>query len=132
MVAAGALLPEHYLGEGGNVNRATAAEMGLPAIKRFQRRQEEFREFLSSIINRVLDEAQRAGRFGPRTNRSFAVQFEELTTSPLDQLASSVKTLTDSLAVASDRGWVSPDQAKRLWWRFAAQADESAPQAGAD
>ncbi len=39
-------MPEHYLSEGGNANRATAAEMGLPAIKRMQRRQEYFRQIL--------------------------------------------------------------------------------------
>jgi hypothetical protein len=44
MIAVGAGMPEHYLAEGGNANRATAAEMGLPAIKRFQRRQEYFRQ----------------------------------------------------------------------------------------
>jgi hypothetical protein len=38
LIAAGASIPEHYLAEGGNANRATA-EIELPAMKRFQRRQ---------------------------------------------------------------------------------------------
>ncbi len=75
MIAVGALLPEHYLAEGGNVNRATAAEMGLPSIKRFQRRQELFRYLLTTIVDRVLDEAQRTGRLGPRVDRTFEVKF---------------------------------------------------------
>jgi len=127
MIATGALLPEHYLAEGGNANRATAAEMGLPSIKRFQRRQQLFRAVLSSIVNRVLDEAQRVGRLGPRVDRSFSVQFEELSTSPLPDLATTVARLSTALATASDRGWVTPEEARRLWWRYAAHADESAP-----
>ncbi|HEV2122557.1 MAG TPA: hypothetical protein VGW38_07265 [Chloroflexota bacterium] len=130
MVCAGALLPEHYLGEGGNANRATAAEMGLPAIKRFQRRQEFFRTLLSRIIGRVLDEAQRVGRLGPRTNRRFVVQFEELSAAPVETVSAAVAELTGALAQASEQGWVTPEEARRLWWRFAGQADESSEQTG--
>src|SRR5207237_9049498 len=64
MIATGAGVPEHYLSEGGNANRATATEMGLPAIKRFQRRQEFLRGVLTRIVERVLDEQVRAGRLG--------------------------------------------------------------------
>ena len=128
MVAVGALLPEHYLAEGGNVNRATAAEMGLPAIKRFQRRQQVFRAMLVKIIERVLAEAVKVGRLGPRMDRTFGVQFEELTTAPLEQVAGAVERLSSALGVASERGWVTAEEARRLWWRFAGQVDESAPQ----
>lgn len=55
--------------------------MGQPAIKRFQRRQEFFRQVLLRIVERVLDEAQRVGTLGPRVNRSVQVQFEELSPS---------------------------------------------------
>ena len=128
MVAVGALLPEHYLAEGGNANRATAAEMGLPAIKRFQRRQEVLRAALSAIVERVIEEGVKAGRLGPRVDRGFLVQFEELTTSPLEAVAGAVERLTRGLVAASREGWVSQEEARRLWWRYAAQADESVPQ----
>jgi hypothetical protein len=35
MIAAGAGVPEHYLADGGNANRATAAEMSLPTLLKF-------------------------------------------------------------------------------------------------
>jgi hypothetical protein len=128
MVCAGALLPEHYLAEGGNANRATAAEMGLPAIKRFQRRQEYIRTLLARVIDRVLDEAQRVGRLGPRTNRRFIVQFEELSAAPVEKVSAAVAELTVALTQAAEQGWVTAEEARRLWWRFAGQADESAAQ----
>ena len=40
MVAMGAGIPEHYLADGQNSNRATAREMSLPTIKKYKRRQE--------------------------------------------------------------------------------------------
>ena len=132
MVAVGALLPEHYLAEGGHVNRATAAEMGLPAIKRFQRRQQVFRAMLGKMIERVLEEATRVGRLGPRMDRTFAVQFEELTTAPLEQVAAAVERLSGALRVAAESGWVTEEEARRLWWRYAGQVDESAPQEGGE
>jgi len=124
MIAVGPGVPEHYLGEGGNANRATAAEMGLPAIKRMQRRQEYFRQVLETICARVVEEAVRVGRIGPRVNRGLRVQFEELSQSGIEREAPAAKGLAEALALAEDRGWADKEQSKRLWWRFAGDAEE--------
>jgi len=124
MVATGAGIPEHYLGEGGNANRATAAEMGLPAIKRMQRRQEYFRQVLETICRRVVDEAVKAGRIGPRVKRGLTVRFEELSPSGVDQEAAASKAFAEALALAEERGWVDRAQAKRLFCRFAGEPEE--------
>ena len=89
---------------GGTVNRATAAEMGLPAMKRFQRRQELSRAMLTRIVERVVDEAMNKGRLGPRVNRSFVVQFEELSAAPIEGLAAATERLTQTLKVAEEQG----------------------------
>ncbi len=118
MIATGAGVPEHYLSEGGNANRATAAEMGLPAIKRFQRRQELLRSVIERIVKRVLDEQQRAGRLGPRVDRSFAVEFDELGETRSGELGAAASAFAGALATASGQGWITADEARRLWWRF--------------
>jgi hypothetical protein len=125
MIAAGAGVPEHYLGEGGNVNRATAAEMGLPAIKRMQRRQETLRHVVATLCGRVVTEAVRAGRLGPRVRRELAVHFEELSPAGIDQEATAAKTLAEALALAEERGWADKEQARRVWWRFAGDPEEA-------
>src|SRR5205085_12061522 len=56
MIAMGAGLPEHYLPEGGHVNYATAAEMGLPTFRKFHRRQDGAVRLIGAIVNRVLAE----------------------------------------------------------------------------
>ncbi len=118
MIAAGAGVPEHYLSEGGNANRATAREMGLPAIKRFQRRQELLRSVIERIVKRVLDEQQCAGRLGPRVDRSFAVEFDELGETRSGELGAAASAFAGALATASGQGWITADEARRLWWRF--------------
>ena len=124
MIATGAGVPEHYLSEGGNTNRATAAEMGLPAIKRFQRRQEYLRQLLEVVVARVLAEQARVGAIGPRTDRTFAVEFHELGAERAGEVGPAVASFSSALATAADRGWVSAEEARRLWWRFAGEPQE--------
>jgi hypothetical protein len=61
LLAAAALdLPEHYLGEGGNVTRTTADSMGDPARRGFLRRQAFVRTWGNEVFRRELKR-----RFGP-------------------------------------------------------------------
>jgi hypothetical protein len=124
MIATGAGVPEHYLSEGGNANRATAAEMGLPAIKRFGRRQEFLRRLLARLIDRALDAQVAAGRLSARADRRFVVTFDEPVADQKEARAASLAQATVALATATDRGWATPEEARRLWWRLAGEADE--------
>jgi hypothetical protein len=124
MIATGAGVPEHYLSEGGNANRATAAEMGLPAMKRFQRRQDYLRRLIARLVERALAEQVRVGRLGPRVDRSFRVEFDELGEARAGELGPAVAGFTSALATAADRGWVTAEEARRLWWRFAGDPQE--------
>ena len=47
-------LPEHFLGEGGNANRATASEMTLPAVMICKRHQAFLRAYLDRVIRTEL------------------------------------------------------------------------------
>ena len=123
MIAAGAGVPEHFLGEGGHVNRATAAEMGLPALKRFQRRQEYLRQLLVRIVRRAIRARVRAGALGPRINQAFRVEFDELSdTERSAELGRAAATFTTALGTAVDRGWLESEQARRLLLRFLGEA----------
>jgi hypothetical protein len=54
------------------------------------------------------------------------VEFEELSPAPMEKLAAAVAQLTGALETAAQSGWVTGEEARRLWWRFAGQVDESA------
>ncbi len=118
MIAAGAGIPEHYLGEGGHVNRATAAEMGLPTMKRFQRRQEYFRALLKRVAARVIEARVQAGQLGRRVDRSVRVEFEELHEQDRTALGRTTASFAQALALASSSGWLDPGEARSLFWRF--------------
>lgn len=118
MVAMGAGLPEHYLSDGSTTNRATAAEMGLPTVRRFRRRQELLRQVLVRIVSRALDERQRAGAIGPRTDRSFRVEFDELQEVDRRAAGQMAAMFANALATAEDRGWIDSAAARELFYRF--------------
>jgi hypothetical protein len=97
--------------------------MGLPAVKRFQRRQEYFRQVLLEICGRVVVEAKRVGLLGPRVDVALTVQFEELLPSGMDNQGAAAKAYAEALAVAEERGWVRNEEARRLWWRYVGEAE---------
>jgi hypothetical protein len=47
-------IPEHWYGGGGDVNRATASEMGEPVIKAFTMRQRELKYIIEGVATYVL------------------------------------------------------------------------------
>ncbi len=121
MIAMGAGLPEHYLAEGGNVNRATAAEMGLPTFRKFQRRQDTFGLVIRALLDRVLEEATTAGMLPAGVDRSYRVIFPELTPDDNGGLAAAASALTPALLSAHQAGWVSTETAMRLFYAMTGQ-----------
>jgi hypothetical protein len=114
MVAVGATLPEHYLSDGTSSTRATAAEMGLPTLLRFQRRQKVMRNMLTCILDRVILEAKKAGRIGPRVDTSYDILFPEIDSSDNQALSQGVYYLMQGLVAAKQQGWVSDETAMQL------------------
>jgi len=119
MIAMGAGLPEHYLSEGGHVNYATAAEMGLPTFRKFQRRQDEVVLMIRAIVDRVLDEAVKAGTLPAGADRRYDVNVPELVPDDNTTLATAASTMANALALARDRGWISDETAMKLLFGFA-------------
>jgi hypothetical protein len=118
MVAVGAGLPEHYLAEGGNVNRATAAEMGMPTLKRFERRQDYLGFMLRTILDRVLAEAANAGVLSSRVDRTYEIVFPPIDVEDGAGIAGSVAQLVPALQAAKGEGWLDDETAVKLLHRF--------------
>jgi hypothetical protein len=119
MVAIGCQLPEHYLSDGDNGNRATAVEMSLPTLLKFQRRQHVVKHMVRAILDRVLQEARKAGELGEEIDSSYDVIFPEIDVDDHQTLASATQTLVSALSTAKAQGWVSDETAMRLLFQFA-------------
>jgi hypothetical protein len=118
MVAVGAMLPEHYLADGDNGNRATAAEMSLPTLLKFKRRQRIVKHMLRLILDRVLLEAQRAGRLPRDIDTGYDITFPEIDSGEHHALAQGMNWLVPALQIARQQGWVSDETAMRIMFEY--------------
>ncbi len=117
MVAMGATIPEHFLSDGANGNRATAAEMGLPTMLKFQRRQKVMRYLLSAILDRVIEEARKVGKIGPRINTSYEIVFPEFDPDDVGMIGQALNYIAGALTTAKSQGWISDETAMRLLFK---------------
>jgi hypothetical protein len=118
MVAAGATLPEHFLSDGDNGNRATAAEMSLPTLLKFKRRQRIISYMLRVILNRVIEEAQKAGKIGKNVDTTYDIMFPEIDSGEHRTLASALSMIMPALQTAKSLGWVSDETAMRIMFEY--------------
>lgn len=63
-IAASSGFGQHYLGDAGNANLATATSLELPTLMAVRAWQQTFKEILSWFCDLVIQEAVRAGRLG--------------------------------------------------------------------
>ena len=61
-ISAATHFPQHYLGDIGSANLATATSMELPVLKSVESRQEIFEQLFRWFIDRTIEEAVRSGR----------------------------------------------------------------------
>jgi hypothetical protein len=121
MVAVGCQLPEHYLSDGNNGNRATATEMSLPTLLKFQRRQHVMKYMLRVILDRVLEEARKVGTLSQGIDVGYDIIFPEIDVDDHQTLAGATQTLVSALSAAKAQGWVSDETAMRLLFQFAGE-----------
>lgn len=120
MVAVGAQLPMHYLSDGDNNNRATATQMSLPTFLKFKLRQSMMRNILRTILDRVLQEAQRVGRLSSNVDISKAYEliFPEFDVEDDQLVGTAINQLMQGLTAAKGAGWISDETAMKVLFKF--------------
>lgn len=114
----GSTIPEHWFGGGGDVNRATAGEMGDPTFKIFSMRQKYLKYMLESIGVYALRQAELAvGHSEPDLeDEAFEVEaeFPELTTSDTTKYAQALQQVIAAAAIAVTNKFITAETAIRL------------------
>jgi hypothetical protein len=116
MVAMGAGIPEHYLADGQNSNRATAGEMSLPTIKKYKRRQDLMAHILRTVLQRVILEKQNRGLLPKSADTEINFAFPDIDTDDNLQLGQASFYVARALAIAKGQGWVGDETAARLFF----------------
>jgi hypothetical protein len=110
-------IPEHWYAEGGNANRATAAEMGLPIIKRLMTRQRYFRYMIEYIFQFVVDQAVIKGNLAgvPENEMGFTVSTPQISVDDSGEITTALKNVSGALIVAEDQEWISKETARQVY-----------------
>jgi len=120
-VATGSNLGLHYLGEGENVNFATAREMGEPTSRFYAERQGELIYFLSNLVT-VAYWRHLAVHDLPRPNdMQIIVSVTEIARADNKTLASAAKDIIVALGQMRDRGWIDDHTAIQWAFKFAGE-----------
>jgi len=118
--------PEHWYGGGGDVNRATASEMDVPAIKMLSYKQNYIKFALEEILGYQVRQARRA-RFIPQgeprktsgllrgEDRGFTVTTPVMQSKDVSKFGSMVQQVATALQQAEMQQWVDKETAQKLF-----------------
>jgi hypothetical protein len=108
--------PEHWYGGGGDVNRATAAEMDAPALKMLSRKQLAVKYILEDMLTYQIRQA-RAARYLRVSDEdaTVSVTTPEMASKDVGKLSSSAQAVATALVTAEMQQWVDKETARRIW-----------------
>lgn len=116
-------LPEHWFGGGGDVNRATAAEMDAPSRKMIEKRQDKVKAILEVVFDYVIFRAVEARYLTGVPDDElykYEVQKPEVSDKDVAKLSSMLQQVASSLAVAEANEWISREEAAKAFAFFLA------------
>jgi hypothetical protein len=114
MNLAGAGFPEHWFAEGGNVNRASALEMGEPTLKTLLERQGLVAFMVRELAEFVIDQAIAAGSLPESVNRQFQVQMPELSVRDLAKAARALSQVGSAVVELRRAGLIDRETAQQM------------------
>lgn len=112
--------PEHWFAEGGETNLATAGEMAGPTIRKLLSRQTVLRQILRHLCDFQIDliqaiTPQRLAGIDEQELYGYEIILPEITSKDTARETANLVALTQTLAAASDSGWVTGKSAAMLW-----------------
>ncbi len=113
--------PEHFFGEAGDVNKATATEMNEPVIKMLTSRQRAVRGMLTKLCDFALDKGRAKQIIKPVTKpgKDYHLYFPELSSKDMQKSGLTMQYLAQSLSIAEQAGWITKEGAARLYAQVA-------------
>ena len=122
MIAAGAGIPLHYLGEGESATRSTAQEMAGPTIRHYEHRQKFFCDLVMDVVEKAAYRARAAGRMHhPRGGLQLTTTVSDLREEDSLKVARAAKEIITYLREMKALGWITDRKAMELAYKFAGE-----------
>ena len=114
-ILGGATTPEHWFGGGGDVNRATSAEMADPTMKVYTARQMMLKRMLEEIGRFVLWKATRTGQPDwSSEDWKVTASFPELANKDVTKFAAAFQQVTAAVVVIIGQGLLTEERGLAL------------------
>jgi len=109
--------PEHWYGGGGNVNRATASEMDLPALKMMSQKQLTVKYILEDLFEYQIRQARDARylKVSDEDAGAYSVISPEMGSKDIAKFSTSAQQIATALVTAEMQGWVDNDTARKIF-----------------
>jgi hypothetical protein len=114
MNLAGAGFPEHWFAEGGNVNRASALEMGEPTLKTLIERQGLVAFMVRQAVEFAIDQAVAAGTLPESADRTFDVKMPQLSVRDMAKAAGAVSQVASAVVSLRQAELIDRDTARQM------------------
>jgi hypothetical protein len=122
MIAAGAGVPLHYLGEGESATRSTAQEMAGPTVRHYEHRQKFFCDLVMDVVEKAAHRARAAGRMHqPRGGLQLTTTVSDLREEDSLKVARAAREIVSYLAEMKRLGWITDRKAMELAYKFAGE-----------
>lgn len=109
--------PEHWYGGGGDVNRATAVEMGAPAFKTLAAKQMYVKYIIEHIFAFAILSARNANflRVSDDDAKDYSVVPPEIATKDMTKYSSVIQQVAAALVSAEMQGWIDKQTARQVF-----------------
>lgn len=107
-------IPEHWVGEGGNTNVATAREMSGPILRKLRRRQAMWRDTLAMVLQFQIDQSIIAGSLPKDVDQSFEIITPVISEKDIATLADALIKIVDASTVAIEKNFISQEDGSKL------------------
>ena len=114
-IQAGTGLAGLFFGDAEDLSRASASELSIPVAKMIQGRQAFLKMMLSQIFTLQVEWAKKENKLEGVTDFSFEIQMPRIYLRDLDTIARATASISQSLILGVEQGWISNDEARVLY-----------------
>lgn len=109
--------PEHWFGGAGDVNRATAIEMGTPAFKSLSSKQRYVKYIIETIFDYVISAARKANYLivSDKEAKAYQIIVPELASRDITKYSTAMQQIAASLQLAEMQGWINNKIARNIF-----------------
>lgn len=110
-------VPEHWYGGAGDVNLATAIEMGTPTFKSMSSKQRYVKYIFEDIFSFVIEQRRKARTLTVSDDEAgdYSVITPELATKDVSKYSTAIQQIAASLAVAQTQKWIDEKTARQIF-----------------